>query len=96
MHSNCFLSVKYITEACAWKGTNTHLECPRWYFTPTMTNYGQCFTFNADPQNTTKFKQNLDGGGYGLTLNVYVLREEYTGQLTPHKTPLIKEGIGNQ
>ena len=96
MHSNGFLSVKYITEACAWKGTNTHLECPRWYFTPTMTNYGQCFTFNADPQNASEFKQTLDGGGYGLTHSVYVLREEYTGQLTPHKTPLIKQGIGNQ
>ena len=28
-----------------------------------MTNYGQCFTFNADPQNASEFKQTLDGGG---------------------------------
>ena len=61
-----------------------------------MTNYGQCFTFNADPQKASEFKQTLDGGGYGLTLSVYVLREEYTGQWTPQKISLIKQGIGNQ
>ena len=61
-----------------------------------MTNYGQCFTFNANPQNASEFKQTLDGGGYGLTLSIYVLREEYTGQWTPHKTPPIKQETNSQ
>ncbi|CAH1254340.1 ASIC3 [Branchiostoma lanceolatum] len=58
---------------CSWRGE----PCTLKNFTQTLSQFGNCYVFNGDPEKES-LKQTVSGSGNGLHLVINVLADEYS------------------
>ena len=75
---------RHLIFSCSWGGK--HNNCDHRHFTRTFTDYGQCYTFNADERAPLESRRSGIKFGLRLVLNV----EQYEYVLGPEMTAGVK------
>ena len=65
---------------CHWEGGFESVDCTESHFTTTVTNYGNCFTFNPYTEPNKKLVAIHSGSASGLRVTIDTQQDEYSGK----------------